>query len=794
VTIPSAESSPDDLAKAHRQLDLATQAAQQAYRDSSRLIRLLAVMGEPASPDVLIDRTLTALSEVFSADVACLVYGDGSRSEVLAACGFGEGEALGVPSLPGAEDLLTSHRLAAWVCPVSVAPQAAGISIRSAAYIPLIDGRATGEGLLLMRSEPTPFELSELQMLQSVASRLRASVAEGKRREAIERLARTGHRLTRHLDLPPLFDEALRVLLEMTGGEAAAAVTVEDGVASLRAQVGEHSSLAEFWPRRTSDLIAWPSVLRGEPFVHPDLHDGPLPPGRPHWLRTLICVPVLQDGYPVALLYAGHSRPEFFSQPTVETAVVLAGYVAVALVNARLYGALAESASQLRLLTDELRRRAGHDSLTGLANRDLARQLLERSLSSDGDSLVGLLFCDLDKFKSINDRLGHAAGDDLLRQVAGRLANCLRTDDLLARLGGDEFVIVLPEVADLATVTQIGHRVLGALAEPFRLGRERVRVGASVGGVVGERGSGRPEAHAGDLLRDADAAMYEAKNRGRGRVEVFDRFTAQKAVERLTLREDLLTALDRGELELNYQPIVNLKGGRIVGFEALLRWHHRELGTVPPLTFIPMAEESGAIASIGSWVLAEACGQLARWQRRSESPLSMAVNVSPNQLLDPAFVEKAVRTITAAGLVKDRVWLEVTESIEVTDQLSDQLRLLRAAGVRVAMDDFGMSYSNLGYLKHLQVERLKIDRSFVAGLTGPGAVNGMDRGIVRAILAIAESAGMSVVAEGIETEEQRRVLLDLGCELGQGYLFARPMSAVAASALLMSDVHPLVQR
>jgi diguanylate cyclase (GGDEF)-like protein len=382
--------------------------------------------------------------------------------------------------------------------------------------------------------------------------------------------------------------------------------------------------------------------------------------------------------------------------------------------------------------------------------------------------------------------LGHVAGDDLLRQVAGRLGGCLRPDDLLARLGGDEFVIVLPQVSDLDAVTRIGHRVLEALTEPFQLGAEMVRIAASVGGVVGERGSGRSADQANDLLRDADAAMYEAKDRGRGRVEVFDRFTAQKAVDRLSLREDLLTALDRGELELHYQPIVDLTDGRVTGFEALLRWHHHRLGPIPPLDFIPVAEETGAIGSIGDWALTQACRQLARWNQDAVRPLSMAVNVSPIQLLDPAFVRKSVRTIQQAGLRNEQVWLEVTESIEVTDQLSDQLRLLRKAGVRVAMDDFGMSYSNLGYLKHLQVERLKIDRSFVAGLSsGPAGSDGMDRGIVRAILAIAESAGMSVVAEGIETEDQRQVLLGLGCRQGQGYLFARPMPAAEASRLLL---------
>jgi diguanylate cyclase (GGDEF)-like protein len=778
----------DELEQLRTQLQLATLAAQQAYRDSSRLIRLLAVIGDPASPDVLVDRTLGALSEVFFADVTCLVYTDGTQAEIIAARGFGEDELPTLPALPGADGLLTHNRLAAWLCPVEEAPRAAGLPIRSAAHIPLIDGPATGEGIILLRSAPTPFEPGELQMLQSVASRLRASVEEGERRDAIERLARTGHRLARHLELDPLLGEALDLLLDMSGAQSAAAVLVEDGVASMRAQVGLRSGLPEAWPMPASKLRSWPSALRGEPFVRSDLREAPVSWNRhdPDWLRNLVCVPVLQDGLPVALLYAGHSRPGFFSQPMIEAAAVLAGYVGAALGNARLYGALAQSESRLRLLTGELRRQASHDSLTGLANRDLARQLLESSLASDQTGRVGLLFCDLDKFKAVNDRLGHEAGDDLLRQVADRLGGCLRGNDLLARLGGDEFLIVLPQVADLEAVTLIGHRVLAALADPFELGMERVRVAASIGGVIGERGSSQAEVQAGDLLRDADAAMYEAKNRGRGRVEVFDRFTAQKAVDRLTLREDLLTALDRGELELNYQPIVNLDDARVIGFEALLRWHHRELGLIPPLIFIPMAEETGAITSIGGWVLAEACRQLARWQRDSVRSLSMAVNVSPIQLLDPAFVEKTVRAIAATGLSNRQVWLEVTESIEVTDQLSDQLRLLRNAGVRVAMDDFGMSYSNLGYLKHLQVERLKIDRSFVAGLAGPAGGDGMDRGIVRAILAIAESAGMSVVAEGIETEDQRRVLLELGCSLGQGYLFAKPMRADQASALLAS--------
>ena len=800
-------------------LQLANRAAEHAYRDSSRLIRLLAVIGEPAAPDVLVDRTLGALSEVFSADLTCLIYSDGHRAEIIAARGFAEDEVPRLPSLPGAADLLSRNRLAAWICPDGEpAPQAAGVPIRSAAHIPLAEASPIGDGLVLLRSDRSPFSPGELQMLQSVASRLRASLEEGERREAIERLARTGHRLARHLEVDPLLEEALRLLCDMTGAEAASAVTIESGIASVRVELPSRPAIRGAWPVPADQLMAWACAQRGESFVQVDLHDtAPVTNGRvPAWIRNLACVPVLQDGAPIALLYAGHSRPGFFSQTTIEAVAVLAGYVAAALANARLYRALVDSESQLRLLTDELRRRATHDPLTGLANRDLARQLLDASLGSDDPGLVGLLFCDLDKFKAINDRLGHEAGDDLLCQVAGRLQSCVAAGELLARLGGDEFLIVLPKVADLQAVTEIGQRVLEALAEPFALGDDRVQVGASVGGVVGERGS--EQIQAVDLLRDADAAMYAAKNRGRGRVEVFDRFTAQKAVDYLSLREDMLTALDRAELEVYYQPIVDLLDERVTGFEALLRWNHRELGGVSPVVFIPMAEETGAITAIGAWVLAEACRQLSEWQDEFEMPLSMAVNVSPIQLLDPAFAQKCLVTIQAAGLRTRQIWLEVTESVEVTDQLTAQLRQLRDLGVRVAMDDFGMSYSNLGYLKHLPVERLKIDRTFVAGLVPgpdagpgggpiPGQVDrasvdrasvdqgsiGMDRGIVRAILAIAESAGMSVVAEGIETEEQRRVLIELGCSQGQGFLFARPMPARAVTCLLAEADRLLVE-
>jgi diguanylate cyclase (GGDEF)-like protein len=797
-----------DPAALRAQLTEAVASSQRAYRDSSRLITLLAVIGEPAPSCVLVRRTLAALAEVFSADAVYLAYPDshphGDRLHIEAATGFADDEEPALPDVPELADGVFRGQAAAWVRPPGQSPgqspglspprrpPAAGRPVPGAAVVVPMSGSDPAAGsLVLVRHETRAFEAAELPLLLSMAGRLHASLEEAGRREAIEHLARTAHRLTRHVDQAPLFGDALALLGEMTGAERSIAVAVDGGQAVKITSLGMPDDYAAAWPIPVEKLTVWPAARRGEPYMAADLHAGDgsrVIPLEWRQLRAVLCVPVVLDGEPVALLLVFHARPGYFTRTSADSATALAGWLASALANARLLSALSEREGELRQLTGELERRATHDSLTGLANRELARELLQRSLATQRDDQVGLLFCDLDKFKSVNDRLGHEAGDDLLRQVAGRLAASVRGRDLLARLGGDEFLVVLPAVADLDEVTGVGARVLAALAEPFDLAGEQVYVTASVGGVIGERGPAG--ATAVELLRDADAAMYAAKNRGRGRVEVFDRFTAQNAVQRLALREQLQRAAERNELELDYQPIVALEDRRIIGFEALLRWNHPQLGRVSPIDFVPMAEETGAIVAIGWWALREACRRLADWQGRFSDSLTMAVNVSALQLLDPDFPERSIEIIRSAGLRLRDVWIEITESVPVTDELIGRLGRLRDAGVRIAMDDFGTSYSNLGYLKRMPVERLKIDREFVRGLgaaEGVGLEERIDRGIVRAVVAIAESAGMSVVAEGIETEEQRQVLLDLGCDRGQGYLFAPPRSASVVAAALQSS-------
>jgi diguanylate cyclase (GGDEF)-like protein/PAS domain S-box-containing protein len=424
----------------------------------------------------------------------------------------------------------------------------------------------------------------------------------------------------------------------------------------------------------------------------------------------------------------------------------------------------------------ELSYQAHHDALTGLPNRaHLARRL---AASLENRTEVAVAFVDIDDFKVINDSLGHGAGDRLLGLVAERLRRVLRPGDVLARFGGDEFTALLDGVGDARMAMRVADRLAGSLRAPFELDGEQRFVTVSVGVTLSTHG-----ADAEELLRDADAAMYRAKELGKARCELFDQSMRSRALERLELEAGLRHVLERDELELHYQPAVDLESGRVVSVEALLRWQHPEHGTLSPSRFIPLAEQTGLIVPIGEWVIEEACRQLEEWD---VPDLKVAVNVSPRQLASEELVPAVSRALERANLAPERLCLEITESAVIADPDAAlaKLRRLKEIGVSLAVDDFGIGYSSLANLRELlPVDVLKIDKSFVDGLN----TNTDDTVIVESVVGLARSLGLEAVAEGVETVEQAEALASMQCAQAQGYHYARPQPASALARLLRAD-------
>ena len=509
-------------------------------------------------------------------------------------------------------------------------------------------------------------------------------------------------------------------------------------------------------------------------------------------LRSGFAFPVLVGQDVVAVL-------EFFAEASTEideSLLRLASHIGAHL------GRVVE-----RSRAEGLEHHAFHDALTKLPNRALFLDRLQRSISRShrhSDYTFAVLFIDLDGFKSVNDSLGHAAGDQLIVEIAERLALSLRRDDwlragadikgpkrsvgddTLARLGGDEFTILVDELNDSTDAVRIAERIQQQLTAPFVLNGQEVFTTASIGITLNATARRSAE----EMIRDADIAMYRAKALGKARCEVFDGAMHEHAVYRLKFETDLRRALERQEFRLQYQPIVSLEHGRIVGCEALLRWQRPCTGVVPPAEFIAVAEETGMILPLGRWVLREACEQAKRWQEQipPNAPFTVAVNISARQFAQPDLVDQVRQTLVEARLPPSSLTLELTERVAMEDpeRASVILSQLRALGVEASIDDFGTGYSSLSRLRHFPATMLKIDRSFTHHVHQDQA----NRAIVLTILTLARNLGMRVVAEGIETEEQARKLRSLDCDFGQGYFFSPAVDTEGLGPWLSGQRHP----
>jgi len=628
-------------------------------------------------------------------------------------------------------------------------------------------------GLVLAFSAYSIEKELHLRRLTSVLVDERVLVtALGTRLEELSALLDAGRAMNAVLELEEVLRRILDSALDLLGATDGSVLLTGESGDELHAVCVRGNDAARDAVVPFGKGVAGRVALSREPL----LIQGDLTHDRPDHPRSAMSVPLVHRDELLGVLNVNvrDDAGRTFDEYDLRALSLFGEHAASAIANARLYEAERSNAMALA-------HRAFHDPLTDLANRDLLVDRLQEAMSLPlPNRKVAVLWLDLDDFKRVNDSLGHAAGDDLLREVSVRLRSVLRPADLAARLGGDEFAVVLDDVRNDDDAMHAAERVLLALSAPISVADRTVTVRASIGVAL----ASGTDWSADELLRNADVAMYIAKSQGKACVRVFEASMHDALVERLELETTLEQAVDRAELVLHYQPVVELKSGEIIGFEALVRWDHPERGLLPPVEFIPLAEETGQILPIDRWVLLQACCQARQWQveHPDRRPIEISVNLSTRQLEDDSVVDLVRLALEVSGLAPECLVLEVTESFVLRDEVAGarRLRALRELGVRLAIDDFGTGYSSLSYLRTLPVDVLKIDRSFVGGL---GTVD-EDASLVLAILSLADSLGLDSVAEGVENEVQREALVALGCMQGQGWHFAKAVDVAEAAAML----------
>jgi diguanylate cyclase (GGDEF)-like protein len=621
--------------------------------------------------------------------------------------------------------------------------------------------------LRVLEQERELRERSEQQAEEN--SRLLVSLRE--RQRLVECLSSIQNSIVRRKPLDRVLDEIVTGTAELLGDDHVGLRLVDQDDArrtTAVATAGVPPELREATRRgRVGEGVGGRAISEDRLVVIEDYEASPH--ANPHYaaagVRSAMAAPVREEGTAVgSLVVASRRAGRSYSKAEQEVLLTFAEHTSLALTDAKTVG--------------DAIHQGLHDALTGLPNRALLLDRLAHALAraARSHSEVAVLFLDLDTFKTVNDSLGHTAGDELLVAVAQRLLGCVRPGDTAARFGGDEFVVLLEDI-EAENVPAAAQRILDTLREPFELEQREVFVSASIGIAVGR-------SEADDLIRNADLALYRAKARGKGGYEVFEPEMHTAIVKRLDLEGDLQRALQRDEFTLHYQPMIKLRTGEIAGVEALVRWRHPKRGMLQPDDFIEIAEESRLILPLGRWVLLEACRRAAEWRSRHRGypALALGVNLSSAQLAEPSLVDEVSTALEQSGLDPQSLILELTETafMEDTEAVAARMQKLKGLGVQLAVDDFGTGYSSLQHLRRFPIDVLKIDKSFVDGVGGVSD----DSALARAIIDLGGSFQLRVVAEGIESPEQLDRLIELGCDLGQGFHFAKPMPADELDELL----------
>ena len=717
-----------------------------------------------------VDRTTVGaverIAEVMDAEVAVLLDGD----EVLAGIGYPRGqtrvsEVLEVVS--GSRDELDvpgAGRCVAVAVTVAELPGATLVLARSSGGFER-DERSLVGGMFRVLA----LTVQSLRILE----RERRAREEGRRREdLLQRLSRIQRSISGHAPLGAVLDSITAGASSLLGDPVVGLRLIDEddpGILWMVSSVGVAPELLEQLRRvPVGSGAGGRAVTEGQLVVidHYAEAGDALQPFAADGLQAAMAAPVLENGIVIgSLTVASYDAGRRYTGAEREALAAFADQAGVALANARL-------AEETQRALDTVTRQALHDSLTQLPNRTLFLDRVAHALDRQrrSQSLVGVLFVDLDDFKFVNDTLGHDTGDQMLTKVAARLRGAMRSSDTAARLGGDEFAVLIEDVTNLTEVVATADRLLTSLQEPFDLEGRVLPINASIGIAVGEPG----RHSASDLLRDADVAMYQAKRLGKGRAAVFEHAMQAALVQRMQLDTDIRNALERGEFAVHYQPIVDLDTGAVDSVEALLRWNHPQHDLISPDVFIPLAEETGLVVELGRWVLEESCRQARVWNEQGRR-LSVHVNLSVFQLQQPTLVDDVKEILEASGIDPCQLGFEITETLLLHDLTASGERLdeLAELGISLALDDFGTGYSSLSYLDRFPIDTIKVDRAFTQALS----VSGDRNRLAAAIAQLGSLLHVRTIAEGVETADQAQRLRQLGCRYAQGFHFSPAVPA-----------------